>query len=154
MASPPSYQSRYLLHTLFYFIYLCALWKPSVGEWWWCPSFLTISTWFVKIVTKKRSWKNQIQLLHVLLLATSDLKLYLKDRLKKLVVLSPSFCINSLSYLGKENLQTLCINDAKPRSSIKDLRQNKHQLLHRITSVKTTLIHNNCIYPNNFNTVT
>ncbi len=30
----------------------------------------------------------------------------------------------------------LCINNAKPSSSDKDLRQNKHQLLHRIASIK------------------
>jgi len=48
---------------------------------------------------------------------------------------------NGLSYPGKET-PTLCINDAKLRSGVKDLVWNKHQLLHRITSVKTPLIYN------------
>jgi len=39
-----------------------------------------------------------------------------------------------------------CKNDAKQRSGVKDLRQNKHQLLHRITSIKTPLIYNTRIY--------
>jgi hypothetical protein len=33
-------------------------------------------------------------------------------------------------------------SDAKPRSGVRDLKQNKHQLLHRIASVWATLIHN------------
>jgi len=35
----------------------------------------------------------------------------------------------------KETRPTLCKSDAKPRSGIRDLKQNKHQLLHRIASV-------------------
>jgi len=58
-----------------------------------------------------------------------------------------SFCLhhyvqNGLSYSGKETRLTLCINDAKPISGVKDLRWNKHQLLHRITSIKTPIIYN------------
>ncbi len=59
-----------------------------------------------------------------------------------------SFCLlhyvrNGLSYSGEETRPTLCINNAKLRSSvIIDLRPNKHQLLHRITSIKTPLIYN------------
>jgi len=49
---------------------------------------------------------------------------------------------NGLSYSGKETWPKLCINDAKLRSGVLDLEQNKHQLLHRITSVKTPLIYN------------
>ena len=44
--------------------------------------------------------------------------------------------------MGKETQPTLCINDPKLRSGVEDLRQNKHQLLHRIASVKTPLIYN------------
>ena len=58
-----------------------------------------------------------------------------------------SFCLrqyvqNGLSYLCEETQLTLCKNNAKLRTSIVDLRQNKHQLLHRFTSVKTPLIYN------------
>jgi len=63
--------------------------------------------------------------------------MYGKDRINKLVFLSPSFCTNGLSYSGKETQPTLCIKDAKPRSGVVDLRQNKHQLLHRMQSVRT-----------------
>jgi len=37
----------------------------------------------------------------------------------------------------------LCKSDAKSRSGVQDLKGNKHQLLHRIASVQTTLIYNN-----------
>jgi len=67
---------------------------------------------------------------------------YHKDRLKNLVSLSPSLYTNGLSYLGKETWPTLCINNAKLRSGMNNLEQNKHQLLHRIASVKTPLIYN------------
>jgi len=55
-----------------------------------------------------------------------------------------SFCLrhyvqNGISYLGKETQLKLCTNNARPRSAILDLEQNKHQLLHRIASVKTPL---------------
>jgi hypothetical protein len=53
-----------------------------------------------------------------------------------------SYIQNGLSYSGRETWPTLCINDANPRSGVKDLKQNKHQLLHRITIVKTPLIYN------------
>jgi len=36
----------------------------------------------------------------------------------------------------------MCKSDAKLRSGIRDLEQNKHQLLHRIQSVWTSLIYN------------
>jgi len=54
-----------------------------------------------------------------------------------------SFCLrqyvqNGLSYSGKETRPMLCINDAKLRSGIQNLERNKHQLLHRITSIKDT----------------
>jgi len=56
-----------------------------------------------------------------------------------------SFCLphyvqNALSYLGEETRPKLCINNTKLRSGVLDLERNKHQLLHRITSVKTPLI--------------
>ncbi len=49
---------------------------------------------------------------------------------------------NGLSYSGKETQPMLCINNAKLRSGVKDMKQNKHELLHRITSIKTPLIYN------------
>ncbi len=57
-----------------------------------------------------------------------------------------SFCLSHVcktSYLGEETRPTLCKSDAKPRSG--DLKQNKHQLLHRIESVQTSLIYNSFI---------
>ena len=64
----------------------------------------------------------------------------------KIDSITGSFCLcyyvqNGLSYSGEETQLTLCIYDAKPRSGVKDLKQNKHQLLHRITSVKTPLLY-------------
>jgi len=61
--------------------------------------------------------------------------------------ITSSFCIhhhvqNGISYLGKETRPKLCRNDAKLRSGILDLERNKHQLLHRIASVKTPLTYN------------
>jgi len=53
-----------------------------------------------------------------------------------------TYHINGLSYSGKETQPTLCKSDTKPRSGIRDLKQNKHQLLHRLASVWTTLIYN------------
>jgi len=65
--------------------------------------------------------------------------IYRKDRLNNLLFLSPSLCTNGLSYLDKETQPKQCINDAKLKSGIIDLKQSKHQLLHRIASVKTPL---------------
>jgi len=58
-----------------------------------------------------------------------------------------SFCLrhyvqNGLSHSGEETQPKLCINDAKLRSGVLDLERNKHQLLHRIASVKTPLTYN------------
>jgi len=72
---------------------------------------------------------------------------YRNDRLNNSLFLSPSLCTNGLSYLGKETRPKLCINDAKLRSGILDLERNKHQLLHRIASVKTPPIYNNISAP-------
>ncbi len=51
---------------------------------------------------------------------------------------------NGLSYFGKETQPKLCKSDAKLRAGIRDLdlEQNKHQLLHRIRSIQTSLIYN------------
>ncbi len=67
---------------------------------------------------------------------------YHKDRLKNSVFLSPSVCTKRNILLGQETWQSLCINNAKLRPGVKDLERNKHQLLHRIASVKTPLIYN------------
>jgi len=61
---------------------------------------------------------------------------------RKAVFLSPSVCTKRSILLGKETRPTLCINDAKLRSGIQDLEQNKHQLLHIIARIKTPLIYN------------
>jgi len=45
--------------------------------------------------------------------------------------------------LGEETQPTLSKSDAMPRSGNRDLRRNKHQLLHRIAWLWTTLIYNN-----------
>jgi len=47
-----------------------------------------------------------------------------------------------ISFLGRETWLTLCINDPKRLDSVIDLRQNKYELFHRITSIKTPLIYN------------
>jgi len=65
----------------------------------------------------------------------------------KIDSITRSFCLrhyvrNGLSYLGKETQPKLCINDAKLKAGILDLEQNKHQLLHRIASIKTPLVYN------------
>ncbi len=52
-------------------------------------------------------------------------------------------CINGLSYLGKETLPKLCKSDTKLRSGIRYHEWNKHQLLHRIQNIRTSLIYNN-----------
>ncbi len=49
---------------------------------------------------------------------------------------------NGLSYSGNDTQLMLCKTNAKPRSGIRDLKQNKQQLLHRLPSVRTTLINN------------
>jgi hypothetical protein len=51
-------------------------------------------------------------------------------------------CRNSLSYSGKETWPTLCKSDTKQRYGVRDLEPNKHQLLHRIQSIRTSLIYN------------
>ncbi len=67
---------------------------------------------------------------------------YSKGRLNDSVFLSPSSCTKRSILFGQGNLIDACINNSKLRSSIKDLRWNNHQLLHRITIVKTPLIYN------------
>jgi len=71
-------------------------------------------------------------------------KSYRKDILNHLVFLSLSCVYKTvcISYSGKETRTKLCISDAKLRSGIRDLEQNKHQLLHRIQSLWTSLIYN------------
>jgi len=71
------------------------------------------------------------------------------DNIVKIDSVTQSFCLrhyvqNGLSYLAEETRPMLC----KPTPSgtqlgIRSKRTNKHQLLHRIASVKTPLIYNN-----------
>ncbi len=51
-------------------------------------------------------------------------------------------CKNGPSYLGEETRPTLCKSAAKLGSSVRDLKQNKYQLLCRIQSIRTALIYN------------
>jgi len=45
-------------------------------------------------------------------------------------------------------LNQVCVkSNAKPGSGTRDLKQNKHQLLHRIASILSTLIYNNILLP-------
>jgi len=63
-------------------------------------------------------------------------------------------CRNSLSYSRKETWLTLCKSDAKQSSGVADLEQNKHQLLHRLQSIRTSLIYNimrTCLFFNGIN---
>ncbi len=74
--------------------------------------------------------------------ATSNLSTwYNKDRLNNLVSLSPS-CMYGLSYSGKETQPKLFKIDSKLRSGVRYCYTNKHQLLNRIQSVRTSLIFN------------
>jgi len=72
-------------------------------------------------------------------------------RLVKTIVkidsITPSFCLhhyvqNGLSYLAEETRPTLCKPMPSSQLGIRSKRTNKHQLLHRIASVKTPLIYN------------
>jgi len=58
-----------------------------------------------------------------------------------------SFCLcyyvqNGLSYLGKETQPTLCRRTPNVKLGLRSQERNKHQLLHRIATVKTPLIYN------------
>jgi len=58
-----------------------------------------------------------------------------------------SFCLrhyvqNGLSYLGKETWPKLCLKRRQANSGVASFGTNKHQLLHRIASIKTPLIYN------------
>jgi len=59
----------------------------------------------------------------------------------------PYFCLhhyvrNGLSYSAEETRPTLCKPTPSSKLGIRSKRTNKHQLLHRIASVKTPLIYN------------
>jgi len=58
------------------------------------------------------------------------------DSITKLC-LSLFVCTNGLSYSGEETPPTLCIKATPNRSGVRYEKQNKHQLLHRIQSVRT-----------------
>ncbi len=62
---------------------------------------------------------------------------YHKDRLKNSVFLSLSVCAKRSIVLGQGNLTDAVYKDAKQKSSVKDSEQNKHQLFHRLQSVRT-----------------
>ncbi len=60
----------------------------------------------------------------------------------KIDSITRSFCLhqyvqNGLSYLGKENQPKLCLKRRQANASVITLGTNKHQLLHRIQSVRT-----------------
>ncbi len=58
------------------------------------------------------------------------------DSITKLC-LSLLVCTNGLSYSGEETRPTLCIKATPNQSGVRDHKQNKQQLLHRIQSVRT-----------------
>ncbi len=69
----------------------------------------------------------------------------LKNIIIKIDLVTPSFCLhhyvrNGLSYLAEETQPTLCKPTPSSQLGIRSKRTNKHQLLHRITSVKTPQI--------------
>jgi len=65
---------------------------------------------------------------------SKNISYYRKDRLKNSVFLSLSACTKR----SARKLNQRCVqNDAKLRSGVRDLEPNKHQLLHRIQSIRT-----------------
>jgi len=85
-----------------------------------------------------------------------DKKLFWKwsfDTIVKIDSITPSFCLrhyvrNGLSYSAEETRSRLCKLTPSFELGIRSKRTNKHQLLHRITSIKTPLIYNNTfIFP-------
>jgi len=58
------------------------------------------------------------------------------DSITKLC-LSLLVCTNGLSYSGEETQPTLCIKATPNQPGVRDDKRNKHQLLHRIQSVRT-----------------
>jgi len=65
-----------------------------------------------------------------------QLTMVMIDSITKLC-LSLLVCTNGLSYSGEETRPTLCIKATPNQSGVRDHKQNKHQLLHRIQSVRT-----------------
>jgi len=70
-----------------------------------------------------------------------------KAAIVKIDSITPSFCLrhyvrNGLSYPAEETRPTLCKPTPSSQLGIRSKRTNKHQLLHRIASVKTPLIYN------------
>jgi len=85
---------------------------------------------------------NKIFLYELKFLITFLGKDFTWQKIVKIDSRTRSFCLhqyvqNGLSYSGEETQPTLCLNDAKLRSSVKDLERNKQQLLHRIQSIRT-----------------
>jgi len=61
--------------------------------------------------------------------------------------ISRSFCLrhyvqNGLSYLGQETQPKLCLKRCQANPGVRSLGTNKHQFLHRITSIETPLTYN------------
>ena len=72
---------------------------------------------------------------------TNAINIVMIDSITKLC-LSLLVCTNGLSYSGEETRPTLCIKATPQQTGVRNDKRNKHQLLHRIASVKTPLIYN------------
>jgi len=73
--------------------------------------------------------------------------IFIRPIIVKIDSVTPSFCLhhyvqNGLSYSAEETRPTLCKPMPSFQLGIRSKRTNKHQLLHRIASVKTPLIYN------------
>ena len=81
-----------------------------------------------------------------------SVKMYRKDRFKNLVFLSPSLCTKWSILFGQEKLDRRCVNRCQAsKLGFISWDPNKHQLLHRVASIKTPLIYNSisqfsCVY--------
>jgi len=76
-----------------------------------------------------------------------DLICWIRPNIVKIDSVTLSFCLhhyvqNGLSYSAEETRPTLCKPMPIFQLGIRSKRTNKHQLLHRIASVKTPLIYN------------
>jgi len=108
-----------------------------------------------EIRKKHHAWESNIifrRMLPLLLLLLLNrlwfkYNLYCKDRLNHSVFLSLSCMYKRSIFLGREETwHKLCKSNAKLRSGIRDLERNKHQLLHRIQSIWTSLIYNTYLF--------
>ncbi len=102
-------------------------------------SFMNLQRWDVRL---REKYNNIYRFLNICKLGCYQTIFIVKINSMIWSVCLCHYVLNGLSYLSKETKPKQCISDAKPRSGIRDLEWNKHQLLHRIQSIQTSLIYN------------